>query len=96
MTSQRYAVFQKSTTCPVCGLSAQYFAIERNYKLDEKTDGTYEENYHLNLYGINDDDEEILFTKDHIIAKANGGKNKLDNYVTMCTVCNWEKGSNNG
>lgn len=37
----------------------------------------------------------MLFTKDHIVAKSNGGKNIFNNYATMCSNCNRIKGSYN-
>ena len=84
MTSQRYAVFQKSITCCDCGLTGQYFAAENTEKSSP--------NYHLNLYTINEAGEEVLMTKDHIFAVANGGKNSMSNYRTMCQPCNHAKG----
>ena len=47
----------------------------------------------MNLYAINEKGEEVLMTKDHIEPKSLGGKNSLNNYQTMCTICNCEKGS---
>jgi len=82
-TSQRYAVFMKSTTCVQCGMEGTKFAIERH--CDHNGDHT--STYHLNLYGPDD----TLFTKDHIVPKAKGGKDFLSNYQTMCQPCNNEK-----
>jgi len=86
ISSQRYPVFQRSLECPTCHCVASYFAIERP---------VFPENarYHLNLYGLDKKGNEVLFTKDHILAKANGGKNIQSNYRTMCAVCNLKKGS---
>ncbi len=72
----------KGTVCVGCNLQASFFAVERNYR---------DTTYHLNLYGIKDG-ENVLFTKDHIVAKVNGGENKLSNTQTMCCTCNVEKG----
>lgn len=80
-TSQRYIVFKKSCVCCKCGLKASFFAKEKAKK---------EHPYHLNLYGIKDG-KEILFTKDHIFPKSRGGKNEIENYQTMCTICNLKK-----
>jgi len=85
MNSDRYKTFATSGIyCINCGLKAKYFAKER-YITSSK--------YHFNLYGINDENEEILFTKDHIIPKSKGGKDELTNYQTMCCKCNSKKGN---
>lgn len=81
--SQRYQVFMlKGCTCCKCGLQAKYFALEKHEDQNR---------YHLNLYGIDKQGKEILFTKDHIIPVSKGGKNVLDNYQPMCISCNEEK-----
>lgn len=49
--------------------------------------------YHLNLYAVNQDGEEVMMTKDHIIPVSKGGKNTLENYQTMCRKCNVQKGN---
>ena len=70
--------------CVNCGLEATHFALEgfENSKLPSE---------HFNLYGIKDDNE-ILFTHDHIIARSLGGENNLSNTQVMCGPCNWKKG----
>ena len=86
VNSQRYQVFAtKGCTCCKCGLQAQYFALEKH---------NAQERYHLNLYGVNAEGKEILFTKDHIIPVSKGGKSVLENYQTMCSVCNEAKADN--
>ena len=82
--SQRYELFLGSTKCIKCGLEANYYRIERHETHNS---------WHFNLYGVRNGNE-ILFTKDHIIPKAHGGKNILSNYQTMCAECNLKKGSN--
>ena len=79
--------FVRGTTCKCCGLKATHFAIERSLA-DERNNV----NYHLNLWGINAAGEEVLFTHDHILARALGGRDHIDNCQTMCGTCNWEKG----
>jgi len=86
ISSQRYAVFQKSLRCVKCHCEGSYFAIERPNQPENAK-------YHLNLYGLNKDGKEILFTKDHILPKSKGGQNILSNYQTMCEKCNYEKGN---
>ena len=46
---------------------------------------------HFDLYGIGDNGYEILMTIDHIKAKSKGGINHIDNYQTLCTICNEAK-----
>jgi hypothetical protein len=73
------------TSCGCCGIQADYFAVERS-------PGNPKAGYHLNLWGKDDEGNEVLFTHDHIIARALGGKDDLSNTETMCGPCNWEKG----
>lgn len=83
--SQRYQLFFiKGCSCVKCGIEGKYFAKERAIK---------DKSYHLNLYGIDDNGQEVLITKDHIIPKSKGGKDILENYQTMCIRCNEEKGN---
>ena len=83
--SLRYFTFiLKGTKCATCGVQATHFYKEKNLPDDR---------YHFNLYGIDAKGEEVLFTKDHHNPRSNDGKDEMDNFVTMCTVCNMEKGS---
>lgn len=83
--SQRYQTFfTKGTKCVCCGLEGKYFAKEKGEK---------DISYHLNLYGVNEKGKEILMTKDHIIPKSKGGKDEVNNYQTMCVICNVKKGN---
>jgi len=84
MVSDRYRTFINSgIKCVCCGLEAKYFAKEKCPTSSR---------FHFNLYGIDDENMEILFTKDHIVPKSKGGKNELTNYQTMCCKCNSKKG----
>lgn len=82
LSSLRMRTFlTKGTVCSSCGLSAKFFAVERHIRANHQK-------YHLNLYGINDEGNEILFTHDHTLARSLGGKDHINNTTTMCTVCN--------
>ena len=84
LLSDRYLTFfRKGYECPCCGLKATHFALERSGNAKR---------YHLNLYG-SFGNEEVLFTKDHIVPKSRGGKDELSNYQTMCLKCNNKKGA---
>ena len=88
MNSLRYQVFKKSgTKCKVCGLEGIFFALEK----DKFVEGDL--GFHLNLYGLSRDGEEILMTKDHILPKSKGGADKLTNLQTLCIKCNNAKGN---
>lgn len=76
-------------SCSCCPNQASFFAVERNRVKPGKNDKAP---YHLNLYGINELGEEILFTHDHVLARALGGEDNLENTTTACGPCNWEKG----
>ncbi len=87
MGSLRYQTFQKSLTCKRCGVEGKFFALEkhRNGQSDR---------FHFNLYAIDDNGDELLMTKDHIVPRSKGGPNHVTNMQTMCTVCNGIKDNN--
>jgi hypothetical protein len=88
VTSLRLRTFAiRGTTCAECGLKAKFFALERTVKKRGKPDS-----YHLNLWGVAPDGEEILFTHDHILARCLGGVDRIENTQTMCSPCNAIKG----
>ena len=72
------------TNCSCCDNKASFFAVERSFGTNSP--------YHLNLYGIDKDGSEILFTHDHILARSLGGSDTIDNTRTSCGPCNWKKG----
>ena len=88
MGSERYYTFAKSLKCEYCLIEGTIFYKERS--LDKKGN-PQEGGYHFNLYAFNENNEEILMTKDHIIARSHSGKDELSNYVTCCEDCNIEK-----
>ena len=49
--------------------------------------------YHLNLYAVDDNGDEILMTKDRILPRSKGGIDDISNYQTMCKLCNEAKGN---
>lgn len=80
MDSDRYQTFNKSLECAACSLIGSLFLLEREH-------GHAPSVAHFNLYGI-ESDSLILMTKDHIIPRSKGGKNNINNYQTMCEICN--------
>ncbi len=95
--SHRYLCFLNSgIVCVRCDKVATHFAIECDIK---NWNRSVRENLktppvHMNLYmDRGNGQSDLLFTKDHILAKARGGKNHVSNYQTMCTKCNNKKGS---
>jgi 5-methylcytosine-specific restriction endonuclease McrA len=88
MYSDRYKMFLDNLSCVRCGIVGSIFKLER------MTDGIIER-AHFNLYAINPvTGIDILMTKDHILPRSMGGKDKFINYQTMCTFCNNDKGNN--
>jgi 5-methylcytosine-specific restriction endonuclease McrA len=85
MESQRYKLFKRvGCTCISCGIHGSFFRKERH---------KHDIMFHFNLYAIDNNGNEILMTKDHIIPKSKGGKNNLSNYQVMCVICNNNKGN---
>ena len=71
------------TECVDCGVKAAFFAMERH---------AIDENYHLNLWAIRENGQQVLMTHDHILARSLGGADSITNTQTMCMDCNFEKG----
>jgi len=85
VTSDRLFIFKQDHCCCNCGIAGVFFVKEKHSSGDVS--------FHLNLYAVSEDGEEILMTKDHIVPRSLGGKNHLNNYQTMCVRCNLEKGN---
>lgn len=81
VSSQRTLLFKDSATCVCCGIKGTFYRKTASF-----INGTL--SYHVNLYGSYPTGEEVLFTKDHIVPKSLGGKDKLTNFVTACSTCN--------
>lgn len=76
------------TDCVHCNLKGEYFRVEKM-----GFGSSIFNEWHLNLYGINARNEEVLLTKDHIIPRSKGGTDDLRNLQPMCEVCNKRKDS---
>jgi 5-methylcytosine-specific restriction endonuclease McrA len=81
--SSRFFVFKKDSTCAACGIVGNKMVLELNHN---------DKSPHFNLYA-EENGKLILMTKDHVKPKSKGGKNEIDNYQTMCAVCNNIKGN---
>lgn len=77
----------KGMVCVTCGLRGTFFAVEQS---------PGQQSHHLNLYGINEDNAEILITHDHIVARALGGADNISNTQVMCSPCNNKKSRGEG
>lgn len=84
--SDRYKTFKfKGLCCVKCGIEGRYFAKERTPSKIIS--------WHMNLYAVDKNGNEVLMTKDHIVPVSKGGPDHIDNYQPMCSICNSEKGS---
>ena len=85
LSSDRLYTFSQNLACVGCGIKGKFFAVEKS--------SSRSEGHHLNLYAVDSEDDEVLMTKDHIIPKSLGGPETLENFQTMCTICNNKKGN---
>lgn len=84
----------KGVGCVKCGIKGSFFAIERSPdRFVVNRDAFSCEPYHMNLYAVSKKGEEVLMTHDHILARALGGRDTLENSQPMCEGCNSKKGS---
>jgi len=75
----------RGTRCVSCHLQGSHFRKERSHPSDPRP--------HLNLYATEMPGMiEALMTKDHIIPRARGGSDSLENMQPMCARCNERKG----
>lgn len=82
VTSLKLQTFKSSgVRCKICGCKGEYFAKEKYAN---------QPYFHLNLYAVKDS-REVLMTKDHIVPIAKGGRDKLNNFQTLCYDCNQVK-----
>ena len=72
-------LIKKGATCECCLKPAGHFAVVKRSKKGH------------NVFALFTDDW-VELTVDHIIAKANGGKNNVNNYQVLCRYCNLIKG----
>jgi hypothetical protein len=89
LASHRYRLFkEKGVKCVHCDLEGKFFALEKQSKLGKYDNG---DKWHFNLYGYNENGDEVMLTKDHMKPRSKGWKNNLDNYQTLCQNCNSKK-----
>lgn len=84
MTSLKLQTFKgNGVRCRICGCKGSYFAKEKYPE---------EPYFHLNLYALKEG-REVLMTKDHITPIVKGGRDRLNNFQTLCVECNRKKGN---
>ncbi len=82
-------IIQHGTTCVACGRSALFFTYHREHLQQKDSPKTLR----LMFDHKNRDGSLTHMTKDHIVPKALGGPNKMENYQPMCYTCNQRKGA---
>ena len=75
----------KGVKCAFCGREGKFVAIE-----SEKNSTTPKFRFHV--YSVDEDGTETMITIDHIIPRAKGGKDRVENAQPLCYDCNSKKG----
>lgn len=91
-TSHRLACFKRSRVCVRCGRVGTIFLLQANRITPYLMDSHGLQKPHLNLYHVDETDRFHLMTHDHIIPRALGGPDCMENVQTMCGQCNFRKG----
>lgn len=79
---QKLSAFQRNMKCACCGLEGNVFLAERQTQNSPHV--------HLNLYNVSNG-KVTMFTVDHILPDSLAGRSHVDNFQTMCSVCNTGK-----
>lgn len=84
VTSLRLRTFlEKGVKCYICGKEATQFSLDSSSHKREAP--------HMNLWGMKNDGSPLLFTHDHVVDRARGGADTIDNSLPCCTDCNHQK-----
>jgi 5-methylcytosine-specific restriction endonuclease McrA len=87
-SSIRLECLVRNSKCVKCGLAGGVWLLQAHHCYIKDGQVQLRETPHLNLYAVNDDDKLILMTRDHIIPRARGGMDLMENLQTMCAPCN--------
>lgn len=88
VTSLRLRTFYADgAKCYICAKEATHFSAD----LFSNRPSNQRQIAHMNMWGVDEDGEELLFTHDHVLARSLGGGDHLGNTKTCCTKCNNQK-----
>lgn len=94
VSSLRLECMMRNSKCVSCGLPGGIWLLQAHHCYIKDGQVQLRETPHLNLYAVNDDNELVLMTRDHIIPRAKGGLDEMNNLQTMCQPCNQIKADN--
>lgn len=92
MDSPRYECFKRSKKCVACGIEGEVMLLQWNLPRDSDPEVAKRSSPHFNLYAVVNGNL-VLMTRDHIVPKADGGQDVVENLQTMCHHCNGLKGT---
>ena len=83
VSTSRLRCLKDNQSCVWCGRQGNVFVLEKNGNPVP----------HLNLYYRFGNGDLLMLTQDHLLPKAWGGTDEMDNLATMCERCNRAKGT---
>jgi len=96
--NDRYQLFLRSRHCACCGLHGTKMFLARFEDLGERErrDDSPRIGYNFRLFAethntISNETHMVCMTVDHIQPRSQGGPDHMDNYQTLCYLCNQMK-----
>lgn len=88
-----YTGYKIGHTCYLCGVTASKWVLIENVKIEKKGKKEKKHTHRLMQLVAVKNGKYVTMTRDHIIPRSLGGRDRGENYRTVCQPCNVERGT---